>query len=355
MGKANEVANQLRNFTDRDKNEGERARQQSIPQFRATLHNEPEAALPSTDGADGDADDLFGNYPADQTWSGYAGDPDPDPMPKQANQDNDRGLMDQARCKHDGAWNAHGQCLQCGYIPPTEGDEECDEPWCKENNFPDGWHTKGEHVDPSHQDIGHEDYQSAQHGVNEAIGNHPDAWMLDHQPQGPTKYSVIDTGTDYLMPGDQQASGGGLEPGTNFKTDPTSLEPEDQSFVSTGSRVQYGGETVDDIVSQFQSSAGAAALGGSGSNDTGASRVAAHQKGNSDIAMAAKAFLAEGEAGLQRTAMAVFSPAEQQALIGEGEHTGATARNLDGLQIEGTHYEALEAALASDDEDTWLD
>lgn len=242
MKQVNDFANHVKDFTDRDKAEGEAVRR-SMTGSHSTLHDEPEPALPSTDGAEVTAPED--DYPPDQTWSGYAGDPDPDPMPHRA---------------------------------------------------------------------------------------------------------AVDTGTDYLMPGDPQASMGGAEPGTNLKSDPTSLEPEDPSFVSTGSR--QGG--VDDIVAQFQASAGAAALGGGGSDDTGASRVAAHQKGNSDIAMAAKAFLETGQEGLQRVAMAVFTPAQQQELITEGEHTGARARNLDGLQIEGTHYEALDA-LSDDDEDTWLD
>lgn len=63
-----------------------------------------------------------------------------------------------------------------------------------------------------------------------------------------------------------------------------------------------------------------------------------------DIAAQARAFLAGG-----KTAMKSFTPAEQHELINEGE--GVTASNLDKLDIEGTHYEALEAALASEDEE----
>jgi hypothetical protein len=65
-----------------------------------------------------------------------------------------------------------------------------------------------------------------------------------------------------------------------------------------------------------------------------------------DIALAAKQALKE------------FSPEEQRALIGEGELDGTQARNLDKLEVSGTHYEALERALEEEDEqandDIWL-
>ena len=47
-----------------------------------------------------------------------------------------------------------------------------------------------------------------------------------------------------------------------------------------------------------------------------------------------------------------FSHAEQQALINEG--LDVQASNLDRLDIAGTHYEALDAALAAEDEEGWL-
>lgn len=53
--------------------------------------------------------------------------------------------------------------------------------------------------------------------------------------------------------------------------------------------------------------------------------------------------------------MKAFSPAEQAQLINEGE--GVTASNLDRLDISGTHYEALEAALeteSAEEDDLWL-
>ena len=56
---------------------------------------------------------------------------------------------------------------------------------------------------------------------------------------------------------------------------------------------------------------------------------------SADIAKAASDFL--------KQSVKVFSRDEQQALINEGEDV--TAANLDRLQLEGTHYEALEAQL----------
>lgn len=58
---------------------------------------------------------------------------------------------------------------------------------------------------------------------------------------------------------------------------------------------------------------------------------------------------ANAKAVLGKEAMKVFTPQEQHAIISEG--SDVTASNLDRLDIEGTHYEALEAALASSDQD----
>ncbi len=69
--------------------------------------------------------------------------------------------------------------------------------------------------------------------------------------------------------------------------------------------------------------------GSQGGSDSGAS--------NSDIAQAAREHLAHK----------TFSPAEQRELIDEGQD--AKAANLQSLDLTGTHYEALEAALAQAD------
>jgi hypothetical protein len=63
---------------------------------------------------------------------------------------------------------------------------------------------------------------------------------------------------------------------------------------------------------------------------------------NSEIAAQARKVLAAK----------TFSPDEQADLIGEGEGTVA-ARNLDRLDITGTHYEALERIDAEEEEDNY--
>lgn len=88
--------------------------------------------------------------------------------------------------------------------------------------------------------------------------------------------------------------------------------------------------SVDDIVAQFQATA--SHLVGS---DVGPA------VGDSDIAKAAKQYL-------EKTSMKVFSPAEQSAIINEGQHVRAA--NYDRLNIEGTHYEQVEASLNEDEE-----
>jgi 2'-5' RNA ligase len=93
-------------------------------------------------------------------------------------------------------------------------------------------------------------------------------------------------------------------------------------------------------------------LGGSG--DSGSSRVAQSKAANSDIAQAAKAFLEGGMDALTKQGAKVFSQAEQQAIIGEGE--GERAGNLDRLDLTGTHYGPLGDALDEIEatEEDWL-
>lgn len=102
-------------------------------------------------------------------------------------------MRDQATCPHDGSWNLHGQCTQCGYTPPTESDEECDHPYCQENGFPEGWHTKGEHIDPPHLDPNSDEYRESQRAVDDAFGDdrHLGEQLLGGQPTGPTKWSSL--------------------------------------------------------------------------------------------------------------------------------------------------------------------
>jgi hypothetical protein len=104
---------------------------------------------------------------------------------------------DQETCPHDGGWNLHGQCKQCGYTAFTDADDECDDPYCQENNFPEGWHTKGEHVDPAHLDP-HSDESRGFAKQMEGLGGPDATWLLDQQSQGPTKYSAR---TGAVLPG----------------------------------------------------------------------------------------------------------------------------------------------------------
>lgn len=95
--------------------------------------------------------------------------------------------------------------------------------------------------------------------------------------------------------------------------------------------------SVEEILANFQRTAGAGLMSG------GSAAVASAEQG--DIAQAAMAHLA-------KTSLKAFTPAEQQALINEGQ--GVTASNLDRLDISGTHYQALEALQDADDDDGWM-
>jgi hypothetical protein len=124
--------------------------------------------------------------------------------------------------------------------------------------------------------------------------------------------------------------GGSLGAGSvNIKGDPKSLESDTPSIMSTGG--------VDDIVASFQQKAAHLNPNGGGG------------AGDSDIAAAASEYLA-------KEAVKDFSPGEQATIINEGQ--GVTAANLDRLDIAGTHYEPLEAALAArdaeEDDDAWM-
>jgi 8-oxo-dGTP pyrophosphatase MutT (NUDIX family) len=105
---------------------------------------------------------------------------------------------------------------------------------------------------------------------------------------------------------------------------------------NAGPGMQEGfGSPAQQIVDQFQRTAGAHALAAGGQKEDAL-----------DIATAARMHLEKrtAGAGTQKTALKDFSFQEQQQLINEGG-PGVTARNLPELQIEGTHYQSLEAAL----------
>jgi ribosomal protein L37AE/L43A len=114
------------------------------------------------------------------------------------------------------------------------------------------------------------------------------------------------------------------------------------------------GETVGDILANFQATAAASGLLSGGSS--------VPSEGMDGIASMAAAYLATGQmpedpaGGMQATAMKAFTPGEQKQIIDEG--MDVTASNLDRLDIAGTHYEALDGALASmgspdEDGDLW--
>jgi hypothetical protein len=163
----------------------------------------------------------------------------------------------------------------------------------------------------------------------------PSTEGAEEDPDPDPHVAAIPTGVEYSMPGDIGSSyGGGLAPGNTLKGEPDDvLSPESPSVQTVGSLGDDAG--VADIVAEFQRTAGASAIMAGGGGADGL-----------DIAAAAKEHLA-------KTSMAVFSPAEQQELINEGESVRAS--NLDRLEITGTHYEALDALSSDDDdEDGWL-
>lgn len=128
-----------------------------------------------------------------------------------------------------------------------------------------------------------------------------------------------------VMPAESSGMPNGKSPWQDPGND-EELTPEDLSIATMGS--------VDDIVAEFQKSAGHLAVDGAVNADS------------SDIAAAAREFLA-------KEAVKTFSPAEQAAIINEG--ADQKAANLDRLDIAGTHYEQVEASLsdAEDDDQLW--
>ena len=106
----------------------------------------------------------------------------------------------------------------------------------------------------------------------------------------------------------------------------SAISPDYESLQSQGS--------VDDIVAQFQATASHLDGGNAGP-----------AVGDSDIAKAAKQYL-------EKTSMKVFSPAEQAAIINEGEKVRTA--NFDRLDIVGTHYVEVEATLKQEDESDTL-
>jgi len=110
-------------------------------------------------------------------------------------------------------------------------------------------------------------------------------------------------------------------------------DPQEMNDDSTEDIVSRA--SVNDIVEQFQKSAGAQVLMGGGKSG---------DSGGFDIAAAANAYLSKTAAS--------FSAAERHALIEESP--GTQAGNTDRLDIAGTHYAEIEASGHDLDEEGWL-
>lgn len=141
-----------------------------------------------------------------------------------------------------------------------------------------------------------------------------------------TSWSTLHDAPEPALPSTDGAEDVVETPGERYRAQMTPEISGDDLTPSDGRTA-----SVSDIVARFQATAAAASLQTTGG---GASDM--------DIAEAARAHLAGR--GIQRTALKDFGPTERHALITEG--TGARARNYGDLQIEGTHYAALEEALA---------
>jgi 8-oxo-dGTP pyrophosphatase MutT (NUDIX family) len=120
------------------------------------------------------------------------------------------------------------------------------------------------------------------------------------------------------------------------EADPSQYDENDAELTPNTTLASAG--STQDIVARFQATAAASALGGGQDGN----RHAAQEANNKDIANAAKEFLT-------KRALKDFNFAEQQELINEGARDKTMARNSDALNIDGTHYSALEAALAAEE------
>lgn len=126
--------------------------------------------------------------------------------------------------------------------------------------------------------------------------------------------------------GDRSTMVGSLTPSGNLAT----ISPT--SHIEGGDASTTTGALPEASRSWLMTGGGSAGSGGLGPSD---GDIAAHAR--------------------QVLAGKTFTPAEQHQLINEGED-GVIASNLDRLDIAGTHYEALEAALKDEEEseDLWL-
>lgn len=136
--------------------------------------------------------------------------------------------------------------------------------------------------------------------------------------------------------------------GTDARHDPRDdMEPEIDPLESMqpnqvhASATPPSNATVEQTIAWFQASAAGRKLAADSGSRSG-SPGSTQNPTDGDIAAAARAVLA-------KTALKDFNAVERAELIGEGAHDGTRARNLDALDIEGTHYAALQEKLDEHD------
>lgn len=190
-------------------------------------------------------------------------------------------------------------------------------------------------------------YAAPQHSSSENPAS--TGWATSEDPKSWTNATEI---PDHLLPessyyGMLHDEPEGALPSTDGADEDGYQPPETQSSIadteSSALPNQFTG-SISDIVASFQATAGAKGI---------MEGTSAQQNGGEmsfDYTAAARQYLAQGK-GLQKSALKDFSFPEQQELINEGKRDDVRARNFNSLQIEGTHYEALNRALGLDNED----
>jgi 8-oxo-dGTP pyrophosphatase MutT (NUDIX family) len=177
-----------------------------------------------------------------------------------------------------------------------------------------------------------------------------DAVLHDHpEPALPVAYGDEDHehSLGWIPPGSQrpaEMTQADLDPVPDNPPQPAHLVPDQDanihlldggSSLPNSYHASVEGDRVAAVVEAFQKSTVGQQLVAEASGGGG---------GDEDIVAAAQAHLAKQGAKQ-------FGFAEQQELITEGATDGRRARNLGSLQIKGTHYELLDAALNGDGAD----
>jgi hypothetical protein len=300
----------------------------------ATLHMEPEGALPFTDGDGPDLSDDESLTP-------------PRAARKTASEHNPHGVYvrfgdwpdDERSTNHAMGWKEDGVSV---YDLDHEGNPE--DPDAGFNRY----HEHDEHCDPDcdldswNEDYGNDTREEMHGRVDRAERNR----SMGYDRSG-------DTG--HLVKGDMVGIGHDGEPLLNnvrrvgdwidhrhmfiptAKPHRLARDPEEHEDYEPPEETPHhtASLSVQDVVAQFQATASHLAPGGAPSGPvTG-------RGDSSEIAQAARAALA-------KMAVKDYTPAEQAAIINEGVNVRAS--NLDRLDIGGTHYEHLE----DPEDDTWL-